>query len=180
MLEIKRADDARHVRELETRLNEAESFVSLRPKLQAKLQSLQTELTTTKRELADAQQLAQLADGRILDSQEQLEMVTLDKEMAEERAELAEADLEEMKERLAVMEVELQVLREGHGMSQTYWLSRFSLNGVQATKKGPKRKPSTHLLIFNWKSKTRGLRKLCSSKVPAMIVLSEVVYVVFF
>ncbi len=122
MLEIKRADDARHVRELETRLNEAESFVSLRPKLQAKLQSLQTELTTTKRELADAQQLAQLADGRILDSQEQLEMVTLDKEMAEERAELAEADLEEMKERLAVMEVELQVLREGHGMPRTYWL----------------------------------------------------------
>ncbi|KAI0684674.1 dynactin [Cytidiella melzeri] len=119
VLEIKRADDARHVRELETRLNEAESFVALRPKLQAKLQSLQTELTTTKRELADAQQLAQLADGRILDSQEQLEMITLDKEMAEERAELAEADLEEIKEQLAVVQVELQVLREGRGIPPT-------------------------------------------------------------
>lgn len=116
MLEIKRADDARRIRELETRLNEAESFVALRPKLQAKLQSLQTDLTTTKRELADAQQMAQLHENRILDAQEQLEMVALDKEMAEERAELAEADLEEVKERLAVVEVELQVLREGGGV----------------------------------------------------------------
>ncbi len=117
MLEAKRADDARHVRELETRLNEAESFVALRPKLQAKLNSLQTELISTKRELADAQQLSHLSDNRIVDSQEQLEMAMLDKEMAEERAEAAEADLEEVKERLAIVEVELQVLREG-GMLQ--------------------------------------------------------------
>jgi dynactin 1 len=116
ILEIKRADDARHVRELETRLSEAESFVALRPKLQAKLQSLQTDLTTAKRELADAQQLALRADDRIFESQEQLEMLTLDKEMAEERAELAEADAEDIREKLAVVEVELQVLREGGGV----------------------------------------------------------------
>ena len=105
------------MRELETRLSEAESFVALRPKLQAKLTQQQTELITTKRELADAQQLAQLADGRILDAQEQLEMSMLDKEMAEERAELAEADLEEVREKLAIVEVELQHLREGGGKS---------------------------------------------------------------
>ncbi|KAM5535272.1 hypothetical protein V8D89_011078 [Ganoderma adspersum] len=115
VLEAKRADDARHVRELETRLSEAESFVALRPKLQAKLTQQQTELIATKRELADAQQLAQLADGRILDAQEQLEMAMLDKEMAEERAEVAEADLEEEREKLAILEVELQHLREGGG-----------------------------------------------------------------
>ncbi|TBU58180.1 dynactin [Dichomitus squalens] len=113
VLEAKRADDARHVRELETRLSEAESFVALRPKLQAKLNQQQTELIATKRELADAQQLAQLAESRILDTQEQLEMSMLDKEMAEERAEVAEADLEELREKLAILEVELQHLREG-------------------------------------------------------------------
>ncbi|KAJ7508441.1 dynactin [Mycena galericulata] len=113
VLEAKRADDARHVRELETRLADAETFVSLRPKLQAKLNSQQTELIETRRELADAQQLAQLAEGRILDAQEQLEMVMLDKEVAEERAEAAEAELEEVTERLAVVEVELGVLRDG-------------------------------------------------------------------
>lgn len=113
MFEIKRADDARHVRELETRLSEAESFVALRPKLQAKLNQLQTELIATKRELADAQQLSQLSDNRMADWQEQLEMAMLDKEVAEERAEAAELEVEELKERLAIVEVELQHVREG-------------------------------------------------------------------
>ncbi|KAJ7163329.1 dynein associated protein-domain-containing protein [Mycena filopes] len=113
VLEAKRADDARHVRELETRLADAETFVALRPKLQAKLNSQQTELIATRRDLADAQQLAQLAEGRILDGQEQLEMAMLDKEVAEERAEAAEAELEEVTERLAIVEVELDVLKAG-------------------------------------------------------------------
>ncbi|KAJ7774997.1 dynactin [Mycena metata] len=113
VLEAKRADDARHVRELETRLADAETFVALRPKLQAKLNSQQTELIATRRDLADAQQLAQLAEARILDTQEQLEMAMLDKEVAEERAEAAEAELEDVTERLAIAEVELGVLKDG-------------------------------------------------------------------
>ncbi|KAJ7068484.1 dynein associated protein-domain-containing protein [Mycena amicta] len=113
VLEVKRADDARHVRELETRLADAQTFVSLKPKLQAKLSSMQTELIATRRELADAQQLAELSEARILDAQEQMEMTMLDKEVAEERAETAEAELEDVKERLAIAEVELEVLKEG-------------------------------------------------------------------
>ncbi|KAJ7207884.1 hypothetical protein GGX14DRAFT_567188 [Mycena pura] len=60
--------DARHVRELETRLAlaGAETFVALGPKLQAKLKAMQTDLIATRRELADAQQLPELAEGRIL------------------------------------------------------------------------------------------------------------------
>lgn len=118
VLEAKRADDARHVRELENRLNEAETFVALRPKLQAKLTSLQSDLTATKRELADARQLGALGDNRSVDLQDQLEMAMLDKEMAEERAEVAEGELEEVKEKLAVIEVELDVLKNGGGASE--------------------------------------------------------------
>jgi dynactin 1 len=113
ILEIKRADDARHIQELETKLNEAESFVALRPKLQAKLMQMQTELIDTRRELADARQLSELSESRNLDTLEQLEITMLDKEVAEERAEAAEAELEEMKEKLAVVEVELEVIKEG-------------------------------------------------------------------
>lgn len=87
--------------------------MSLRPKLQAKLNTLQTELIDTRRELADAQQVSQLADNRLVDSQEQLEMAMLDKEVAEERAELAESEVEEFKEKLAVLEVEINVLKQG-------------------------------------------------------------------
>ena len=115
VLEAKRADEARHVRELENRLNEAESFVALRPKLQAKLTSLQSDLTATKRELADAKQLSALGDNRTVDLQDQMEMAMLDKEMAEERAEVAETELEEVKEKLAVIQVELEVLKNGGG-----------------------------------------------------------------
>ncbi|KAG1848525.1 dynein associated protein-domain-containing protein [Suillus subalutaceus] len=118
VLEAKRADDARHIRELETRLADAESFVALRPKLQAKLQSLQSELIATKRALADAEQLASLGETRGADSQEQLEMAMLDKEVAEEKAELAEQELEEVKERLAHVEVELGVMKEGGALGE--------------------------------------------------------------
>lgn len=115
VLEIKRADDARHVKELETKLSEAETFVALRPKLQAKLMQQQTELIAVRRELADARQLSDLSETRNLDSLEQLEMAMLDKEVAEERAEAVEAELEELKEKLAVAEVELEVIKEGSG-----------------------------------------------------------------
>ncbi|KAH9486203.1 Dynactin, 150 kDa isoform [Psilocybe cubensis] len=112
VLEAKRTDESRHIRELETRLADTEAFVAARPKLQAKLTSLQSELIATRRELADAQQLSQLAESRVIDAQEQLEMVMLDKEVAEERAELAEAELEDVKEKLAILEVEVDVLKE--------------------------------------------------------------------
>jgi dynactin 1 len=113
VLEARRTDDSQRIRELEHRLTEAEEWVSLRPKIQTKLKSLQTELTDTRRELSDAQQLAQLSESRVIDSQEQLEIVMLDKEVAEERAELVESELEDLKEKLATMEVELDVLKEG-------------------------------------------------------------------
>ncbi|KAF8971830.1 dynactin [Flammula alnicola] len=140
VLEAKRADDSRHVRELETRLSEAESFVALRPKLQAKLSSLQTDLIATRRELADAQQLSQLAETRVIDAQEQLEMVMLDKEVAEERAELAEAELEDVKEKLAILEVEVDVLKEeGREISENP-VAKDSLAYIQLEKQNERLK----------------------------------------
>ncbi|CAE6345447.1 unnamed protein product [Rhizoctonia solani] len=113
VLETKRTEDARLIRELETKLADAEVFVSIRPKLQAKLQALQTELSQTKRELADQQAEMSTLDEKGVEASEQLEMVMLDKEVAEERAEAAELELESVKEKLAEMEIELQALKEG-------------------------------------------------------------------
>jgi len=153
VLEAKRADDARHVRELESRLADAEAFVAVRPKLQAKLTSLQTDLTETRRELADAQQLSQLAETRLIDSQEQLEMVMLDKEVAEERAELAEAELEDLKERLAILEVEVDVLKAGmsfHSHKKLFLMGKQNLGTPKILQREtPKR-------TFNLKSRMKG------------------------
>lgn len=141
VMEAKRADDARRIRELETRLSEAESFVALRPKLQAKLNQLQTELIATRRELADSQQLAQLSDNRGIDAQDQLEMAMLDKEVAEEKADLAQAELEEVKEKLAQLEVELQVLKDGGG--ECVYKAKYDvLTMKQRTRRRAKQTPS--------------------------------------
>lgn len=152
-MEAKRADDARHVRELETRLSEAESFVALRPKLQAKLNQLQTELIATRRELADAQQLAQLSDNRGIDAHEQLEMAMLDKEVAEEKAEMAGAELEEVKEKLAQMEVELQVLKEGGGKYAGRLEGIVTLTVSQLRGRRAKQTQNLRLHTFNSKNK---------------------------
>ncbi|KAF8589530.1 hypothetical protein K439DRAFT_1332697 [Ramaria rubella] len=113
VIETRREDDAKHIRELEARLAEAENFVSIRPKLQAKLTSLQSELINTRRALSDAESLSSMSETRLLEANEQLEMAMLDKEVAEERAEAAEAELETALERLAVVEVEIGVLKDG-------------------------------------------------------------------
>lgn len=108
VLEARRGEDAKLMRELEERRAESQSFL---PKLQAKLRKLQNELIDANRIQADAEQLSQLAENRLIDAQEHLEMVMLDKEVAEERAEMAEAELEEVKEKLAVATVEIDVLK---------------------------------------------------------------------
>ncbi|KDQ62879.1 hypothetical protein JAAARDRAFT_28852 [Jaapia argillacea MUCL 33604] len=113
VLEAKRTDDHRHILELEARLNEAESFVSLRPKLQAKVVEQAKELGELRRRLVEVEQVTNLSENRHQDAQEQLEMAMLDKEVAEERAEVAEMELEELREKLAVVEVELGVLKGG-------------------------------------------------------------------
>ena len=109
-LEAKRADDSQRIRELESRLTEAKNFVSLFPKLQ---NLLQTNLIAMRHELADFQQLAQLAKAHIIDAQEQLEIVMLDKEVVGKRAELTDTELEDVRARAAIPEVENNVLKEG-------------------------------------------------------------------
>ena len=119
MLEAKRSDDARVIEKLESQLNDVNEFVAVRPKLQQKLLSLQQELIANRRALADAEQMQQANENRLLDSQEQLEMVMLDKEVAEERAEAAEADVQLLQEKLESVEVELETLKEGGGAGGT-------------------------------------------------------------
>ena len=139
VLEAKRTDDTRHIRELEHQLEEAKNFIAVKPKLQLKLNQLQQDLISTRRELSDTQQLSQLAESRVLDAQEQLEIALLDKEMAEEKVETAETELEELKENLAVIQVEMEVLKGEQGsLSRIMSFSGFSgLALTDSIKSGP-------------------------------------------
>lgn len=115
VLEMKREDDARKIRELEARWQEAEAFVALRPKLQAKLQQLRDENIALKGTVTDHAANISKLEKKLEEQSEELEMVMLDKEVAEERAEVAEGELEGEKEAKAELEVELEVWRKGGG-----------------------------------------------------------------
>lgn len=149
VLEAKRTDDTRHIRELEHQLEEAKNFIAVKPKLQLKLNQLQQDLISTRRELSDTQQLSQLAESRVLDAQEQLEIALLDKEMAEEKAETAETELEELKENLAVIQVEIEVLKGEQGTLSRillfFWIPGLAL--TDSIKSGPEA-PGKNSLAF--------------------------------
>lgn len=115
VLEARRTDDQQQIRSLKARIDEMETVIAWKPKLMAKLSQLQQENLQTKRELQDQAAELQLAETKLTESSEQLEMSMLDKEVAEERAEAAEQLLDDMKEKLAVAQVELGVLRESGG-----------------------------------------------------------------
>ncbi|KAJ3741538.1 dynein associated protein-domain-containing protein [Lentinula detonsa] len=112
VLETNRSLDRLQIQSLESKLSESASFLSLRPKLQAKLQSQQTEITSLKQEINESRAEVKLWEERKDVVESELEMCMLDKEMAEERAEIAHGELEAVKEKLAEAEVEVEVLRE--------------------------------------------------------------------
>ncbi|KAH7106785.1 dynein associated protein-domain-containing protein [Auriculariales sp. MPI-PUGE-AT-0066] len=141
--EIKRTDDSQRIRELESRLADAEHFVALRPKLQAKLNSLQTDLVETRRTLADQNDLNALTEAKLNEISEHLEMAMLDKEVAEERAEALESECEAMKEQLAELEVELNVLksdREGGDGEAAVDMAKSSLAYIQLERQNERMK----------------------------------------
>ena len=112
-LESNSKEDARTIESLRHQLEDAGAFIKAKPIFQQKISQLQQELMETKRTLADCQQVSTLNDNRLAESQEQLELCMLDKEVAEERAEAAEMELSELQEKLANMEVELEAYHEG-------------------------------------------------------------------
>ncbi|KIO30933.1 hypothetical protein M407DRAFT_222067 [Tulasnella calospora MUT 4182] len=113
VLETKRADDARRIRELEGQLKDVHNFTAQRPIFQSTIQTLRNENTALKANVSDqTKQIASL-EKKLEDNSEQMEMLMLDKEMAEERAEVAEAELEAEKEGRTELEAELEVWRNG-------------------------------------------------------------------
>jgi hypothetical protein len=107
-----------------------------------------------KRELNDSQAMAKLAESRVMDAHEQLEMVMLDKEVAEERAELAEAELEDVKEKYAILEVENEVLKAGAYIIIFLQTLLTGLQRVPKQQKTQSRKTLWH--ISSSRSKTKG------------------------
>ncbi|KAF7727233.1 hypothetical protein EC973_007846 [Apophysomyces ossiformis] len=112
ILETKRQEDRERYREHEKVKEEAEQFLTLRNKLQDKISELQRDLRETKRELKDTTSEKEMFESKYNDVIESLEMMTLDKEVAEERAENLQQEVNVLKDKIEEISVDLDILKK--------------------------------------------------------------------
>ncbi|KIR29722.1 dynactin 1 [Cryptococcus deuterogattii LA55] len=92
ILENKKHEDQEKIRDLETRVGEADSLKAARAR--------------------DLQSENSILETRAAEAIDQLEMAALDREVAEEKAEAAEADIVKLGEKVAELEMEVALLKE--------------------------------------------------------------------
>ncbi|OXG26855.1 dynactin 1 [Cryptococcus neoformans] len=112
ILENKKHEDQEKIRDLETRVGEADSLKAARVRLQAKFQEIQSSLLKAQRQARDLQSENSILETRAAEALDQLEMAALDREVAEEKAEAAEADIVKLGEKVAELEMEVALLKE--------------------------------------------------------------------
>ncbi|CEP09589.1 hypothetical protein [Parasitella parasitica] len=112
ILESKRQEDRERYREHEKVKEEAEQFLTLRNKLQDKISELQKELRDAKRQLKESLAEQEIYENNYNDAVESLEMMTLDKEVAEERAEHLQQEVNILKDKIEEISVDLDVLKK--------------------------------------------------------------------
>ncbi|KAJ1963684.1 hypothetical protein IWQ62_003139 [Dispira parvispora] len=100
ILESKRNDDRQKVRQAEKLHAEAEQFLHIKEKLATKLTEMQQELKDAKRQAKSALVEKEEADGKYHETLEALELLTLDREMAEEKAENLTQEVRLLKDKL--------------------------------------------------------------------------------
>ena len=132
LLESRRTEDQERIKSLESKVGEADTLRAARVKLQgeiwfrsfhsseltfvsAKFQELQSSLVSAQRSARDLQSENAHLETRATEAMDQLEMATLDREVAEEKAEAAELETEKLNERIAELELELAVMKEENG-----------------------------------------------------------------
>lgn len=112
VLERQRDDDRDRLRELERYKEDAEKFLLQKDKMTERMQDLEQDIRSY--EQMEKEWLAQRDQTELQnqDMSEQLEMATLDKEVAEEQVELLKEQLEQEKLRADELQIDLEVLQE--------------------------------------------------------------------
>lgn len=112
ILETKRQEDRERHRENEKIKEEAEQFLTLRSKLQEKVSELQQDLRETKKEAKELTSENEQLEAKYNDAIEAMEMMTLDKEMAEEKAENLQQEVNLLKDKIEEISVDLEVFKK--------------------------------------------------------------------
>ncbi|PWN90000.1 hypothetical protein FA10DRAFT_266522 [Acaromyces ingoldii] len=114
--EKKREEDREKMREMELVKNEADQFLAVKPKLTERQAELQNDLRDLRKLEKDWTTQREELERQLAEAQDQAEMALLDKEMAEEKAEAAMVDLEAEKEKAEELQIEVEVLREENAL----------------------------------------------------------------
>lgn len=111
ILETKRIEDRRKLREYEASKEAESTFEKHKEKLQAKMTSMADEIRQLKSVLKDTEAQLAALQSSASEHAELLEMATLDREMAEERCEVLQLELESLKERHEELVAENEYLK---------------------------------------------------------------------
>ncbi|CAG8559204.1 1862_t:CDS:10 [Ambispora leptoticha] len=112
ILDRKLQEEREKVREAELMKQEAAQFTSIKPKLQAKMVEMQSELRELRKQLKEARAEKELYENKYTEAAESMEMMTLDKEMAEEKAENLQHEVNLLKEKIEEISVDLSVFKQ--------------------------------------------------------------------
>ncbi|XP_039485865.1 dynactin subunit 1 [Drosophila santomea] len=110
-LKQRRNEDKERLREFDKMKIQFEQLQEFRTKIMAAQASLQKELQRAKQEAKDAIEAKEQHAQEMADLADNVEMITLDKEMAEEKADTLQLELESSKERIEELQVDLELLR---------------------------------------------------------------------
>nr|XP_014088318.2 dynactin subunit 1 [Bactrocera oleae]XP_036216315.1 dynactin subunit 1 [Bactrocera oleae]XP_036216317.1 dynactin subunit 1 [Bactrocera oleae] len=110
-LKQRRNEDKDRLREFDKMKIQFEQLQEFRSKIMAAQSSLQKELQRAKQETKDAIEARERHAQEMSELSDNVELITLDKEMAEEKADTLQLELDSARERIEELQVDLELLR---------------------------------------------------------------------
>ncbi|EDS39730.1 150 kDa dynein-associated polypeptide [Culex quinquefasciatus] len=110
-LKVRRAEDRERLREFDKLKTQYDQLVEFKSKIMDAHSQLQRDLQRAKQEAKDAIEARDQHSEEMAELSENVEMITLDKEMAEEKADTLALELETAKERIEELTLDLEILK---------------------------------------------------------------------
>ncbi|KAG5677570.1 hypothetical protein PVAND_007319 [Polypedilum vanderplanki] len=110
-LKIRRSEDKERMREYDKMKTQFDQLQEFKGKIMDAQSSLQRELQRAKQEAKDAIEARDRHQEEMAELAENVELITLDKEMAEEKADTLQLELDNAKERIEELTLDLEILK---------------------------------------------------------------------
>lgn len=110
-LKIRRSEDKERMRDFDRMKTQYDQLQEFKSKIMDAQSSLQRELQRAKQETKDAIEARDRHEEEMSELAENVELITLDKEMAEEKADTLQLELETAKERIEELTLDLEILK---------------------------------------------------------------------